>query len=80
MRVLAFSTNLSETEECSEILLQIYTGFHGKYPLLLQILMKLEFFRPIFEKYLNTIFNENLSSGSQDVPCGRMDERRDRQT
>ena len=44
MRVLIFSTNLSETEECDEILLQMYTGFHGKYPLLLQILMKLEFF------------------------------------
>jgi ABC-type amino acid transport system permease subunit len=80
MRVLVFSTNLSETEECSEILLQMYTSFHRKYPLLLQILIKLEFFRPIFEKYSNIKFNEKLSSGSRDVPRGRTDERRDRQT
>jgi len=44
MRVLVFSTNLPETEEFSEILLQMYTGFHGKCLLLLRILMKLEFF------------------------------------
>jgi hypothetical protein len=64
-----FSTNLSETEECSEMLLQMYTGFHGKYPLLLQILIKLEFFQPIFKKYSNIKLNEKLPSGSRDVPA-----------
>jgi hypothetical protein len=33
--------------------------------------MKLEFSRQIFEKYLNTKFHENPSSGSRVVPCGR---------
>jgi hypothetical protein len=35
--------------------------------------MKLELFRQIFEKYLNIIFNENGSSGSQVVPYERTD-------
>jgi hypothetical protein len=33
--------------------------------------MKLEFSRRIFEKYSNIKFNENPSSGSRVVPCGR---------
>jgi hypothetical protein len=33
--------------------------------------MKLEYFRPILEKYLPNKFHENLSSGNRDVPCGR---------
>jgi len=33
--------------------------------------MKLEFSRNIFEKYSNTKFHENLSSGSRVVLCGR---------
>jgi hypothetical protein len=32
--------------------------------------MKVEFFRQIFEKYLDFKFYENLSSGSRVVPCG----------
>jgi len=34
--------------------------------------MKLEFYRQIFEKYLNVKLPGNLSSGSR-VPCGRTD-------
>jgi hypothetical protein len=44
------------------------------------ILIKLEFFRHIFEKYSNTKFNENASSGNQVFPCGRTDGETDRQT
>jgi hypothetical protein len=35
--------------------------------------MKLEFSGQIFEKYSNIKFNENPSSGSQDVPGEQMD-------
>jgi len=38
--------------------------------------MKLEFYRQIFEKHQNIIFNENPSSGRQLGPC----ERREKQT
>jgi len=37
------------------------------------ILAKLEFFQQIFEKSSNIKFNENPSSGSRVVPCGRTD-------
>jgi len=33
--------------------------------------MKLEFCQQIFEKYLDTKFNENPSSGSRALPCGQ---------
>jgi len=33
--------------------------------------MKLEFSWHIFEKYSNTKFRENTSSGSRVAPCGR---------
>jgi len=36
-----------------------------------QILMKIEFSRQILEKYSNTKFHENPSSGNQVVPCGQ---------
>jgi hypothetical protein len=39
--------------------------------------MKLEFSPQIFKKYSNTKFNENPSSGSPNVPCGRTDGRTD---
>jgi hypothetical protein len=39
--------------------------------------MKLEFPLQILEKYSNIKFNENLSSGSQVVPCGRTGRQRD---
>jgi hypothetical protein len=35
------------------------------------ILMKIEFSRNIFEKYINIKFHENPSSWSRVVPCGR---------
>jgi len=38
-----------------------------------QIVMKLEFFRQIFEKFSNIELNENPYSGSRVVPCGRTD-------
>ena len=37
------------------------------------ILMKRDFARQFFEKYSNIQFNENPSSGSRVVPCGRTD-------
>jgi hypothetical protein len=45
-----------------------------------QILMKLEFFRLIFEKYWNIKFDGKPSSEGRVVPCGRTDVRTDRQT
>ena len=39
--------------------------------------MKFEFSRQIFEKYLNIRFNENPSSGRRFVPCERTDRRTD---
>jgi len=42
--------------------------------------MRLEFSRHILEKYSNIKFDDNPSSGSRVVPCGRMDGRTDRQT
>ena len=80
MHVLVFSTNLSETEGCSEVLLQMCKGFRGKYPLLLQILMKIEFFDRFSKNIQISKLTKKLSSGSRDVPCGRPDGRRDRQT
>jgi hypothetical protein len=38
-----------------------------------QIVMNLEVSRQIFDKYSHIRFNENLSSGSRVVPCGRTD-------
>jgi len=35
------------------------------------ILMKIEFFRQFFKKSSNFKFQENPSSGSRKVPCGR---------
>jgi len=43
-----------------------------------QILMKLEFPRPGFEKYSNIKFHELQSSGRQVVLCGRTDRRTER--
>jgi hypothetical protein len=38
-----------------------------------QILIKLEYFRQIFENHANIKFQENPSRGSRTVPCGRTD-------
>jgi len=43
-----------------------------------QILKELEHSPQIFEKYSNTKFHKNQSSGSRDVPCGRTAGRTDR--
>ena len=51
----------------------MYIGFHVKHPLFSSNLVKLEFFRQIFEKYSNIKFHENPSSGSRVVPCGQTD-------
>jgi len=55
----------------------MYVGRHVKYPLFLSdiYIMELEFSRQIFEKYSNTKFHENSSSGSRVVSCGRADRR-----
>jgi hypothetical protein len=42
--------------------------------------MKLECSRQIFEKFSNTWFHKNPSSGSRVVPCGRAEGRTDGQT
>jgi hypothetical protein len=39
--------------------------------------MKSEFSGQVFEKYSHIKFHENPSSGSQVIPCGRMDRRTD---
>ena len=45
-----------------------------KVPLIfVGFLMKLRFSQHIFEKYPNIKFNENPSTGSRVVPCGRRD-------
>ena len=51
----------------------MYIGLHVKYRYSSHILMKLEFFRQIFEKYSNIKFHENPYSGSRVVACGRTD-------
>jgi hypothetical protein len=40
-----------------------------------RILMKLEFSRQAFEKYINIKFHEKPSIGSRVVPCGQTDGR-----
>jgi hypothetical protein len=42
-----------------------------------QILIKTEFPLQIFEKYSNIKFNENSTSGSHVIPCGRTDGQKD---
>jgi len=42
----------------------MYIDLRGKYPLFVSVLMKLEFSRQIFEKFSDTKFHENLSSGT----------------
>jgi len=39
--------------------------------------MEVEYYRQIFEKYSNSKFRENPSSGSRIVPCEGTDRRRD---
>jgi len=52
----------------------MHIGHHMKHPLfLLDFLMKIVLSGHIFEKYSNTKFHENPSSGTRDVPCRWMD-------
>jgi hypothetical protein len=51
----------------------MYVDLHVKYPLFLSVLMKLEFSRKVFRKIPDIKFNENPSSGSRVVACGRTD-------
>jgi len=48
----------------------MYIGLQVKKPLYCQILVELEYYRYIFEKYSNMKFHGNSSSGSQAVQCG----------
>jgi hypothetical protein len=64
--------------EFGEIHSQMYEGTHVTYLLFLSILMKREIFSTDFRKVLNIIFNENPSTGSRTVPCGRAEGRTDR--
>jgi hypothetical protein len=49
---------------------QMYVGLHVQYRLYLsRFLMKLNFSRQTFEKYLSIKFHENLLGGNQIVPC-----------
>jgi hypothetical protein len=43
-------------------------------PVIICQLMKLKFYRQIFEKYSNTKFHEDLSSENGVVPCGQTDD------
>jgi hypothetical protein len=54
-------------------MIKMYISLHIKYCYSYPILMKHEFFRPIFEKFSNTKFRKNSSSGSRVVLCGQTD-------
>jgi len=58
----------------------MYIGLHVKYPLFVQILMKLDLSQQIFEKNSNIKFHENPFSGSRVVPCRQTDVRQTRQS
>jgi hypothetical protein len=64
----------------------IYVGILLAHPIFhisrirVNILLKLEFSRQIFDKYSNIKFNKNLSSGSLIVPYGRTDVQTDGRT
>ena len=51
----------------------MYVGVHVKYTLFLLDFNEPRIFWTIFEKYSNAKFDENPSSGSRGVPCGRTD-------
>jgi len=54
-------------------------GLHVKYLLFCPILMKLEFFPYFIEKYSNTTFHGNSSSGSRVFPSGQTEVQTDGQ-
>ena len=55
------------------IIKKMYIVLHVKYRTFLPVLIKIQFSRPNFEKYLNTIFHKNSTSWSRAVPCGQSD-------
>jgi hypothetical protein len=81
--VLIFSTTLTWNISRSK---SSATYYHERTQVFMQstryyceIIMEFEPSRQIFEKYPNVKFNENPSSESRGVPCGRKDGRTDRQ-
>ena len=60
-------------EELSEIWSKMYIGVHVKYRLFLLDFSEILYSLQIVEKYSNTRFHENPSSGSRDVACGQTD-------
>jgi hypothetical protein len=79
MCVLIFSTtllwNISHSKQNSARYYQTHIEKFRqniRYPC--HILLKLKFSRQIFEKYSNSIFDENLSGGSLVLPCERTDQ------
>ena len=74
--VLIFSTNFVRNISQCKKKLAIYDQkcvfeFMYSTPYNCQILIKLEFSRPVFERYTNIKFHENPSSESRIIPCGR---------
>jgi len=75
-------------EELGEMWSKCILAFMSSIRYYCQILMKLEFFRQIFEKYWNIKFHENSSNKSRVATCGwcgrwtdgRTDRRTDRRT
>jgi len=55
----------------------MYIGYYVKYLLFLSDCNETWCFLTDFEKYPNVKFHENLSRGSQVVPCGQKDTRTD---
>ena len=78
MCVLIFCTTLSETflilrRGERDMIKNVYWS-PCKVPIILvRFLMKLEFYRQMFEKHANIKFHGNLSSGSRIAPCGLTD-------
>jgi hypothetical protein len=82
IRVLIFPQFLSETflilrRTERGVIKNVYC-LHVKYRYSCQILMNLEVYRQIFEKFSNIKFHGNPPSGSRVVPCRRRDRRTDR--
>jgi hypothetical protein len=74
-----FSETLLILKRIHQDIIIKYTHLHVKHKLFCQILMRLEFSQPIFEQNLEyQVSSKSTRSGV--VPCGRTEERTDRQT
>jgi len=73
----SLSLRLSETflfpRKTERDIIKMYSGLQVSIRYSCQVLMTLAISRQIFEKRYNIKFNENQSSGSRVVPCGRVD-------